>query len=46
VRKSSETGRANLHDLFQEVAGHYETLDTPAEQKPVQQALFPLDAAR
>jgi DNA processing protein len=46
VRKSSETGRANLHDLFQEVAGHYETLDTPSEQKPIQQALFPLDAAR
>lgn len=45
VRKSSETGRANLHDLFQEVAGHYETLDKPAEQKPVQKALFPLDAA-
>src|SRR6266542_189375 len=27
VRKSSETGQANLHDLFQEVAGHYETLE-------------------
>lgn len=40
IRRSKETGRADLSELFKKVEEHQNTVNLPLPQKPVQRSLF------